>query len=67
MKAQAFSILDSLLFELGLDFLQDEPQDSPQLFVTTVLSVHCIKWVDSGCKENHFYSLPLGQAEGSIY
>ena len=22
---------------------------------------------DSGCKENHFYSLPFGQAEASIY
>ena len=21
----------------------------------------------SGCKENHFYSLPFGQAEASIY
>ena len=21
----------------------------------------------AGCKENHFYSLPLGQAEASIY
>ena len=24
-------------------------------------------WVLSGCKENHFYSLPFGQAEASIY
>ena len=22
---------------------------------------------DPGCKENHFYSLPFGQAEASIY
>ena len=22
---------------------------------------------ESGCKENHFYSLPFGQAEASIY
>ena len=22
---------------------------------------------DTECKENHFYSLPFGQAEGSIY
>ena len=24
------------------------------------------KWL-AGCKENHFYSLPFGQAEASIY
>ena len=25
------------------------------------------KTTESGCKENHFYSLPFGQAEASIY
>ena len=47
IKAQAFSVLDSLFFELGLDgsglgtnnFSQSESQDSPQLFVT--ISLHC--------------------------
>ena len=24
-------------------------------------------YLRSGCKENHFYSLPFGQAEASIY
>ena len=24
-------------------------------------------YLETGCKENHFYSLPFGQAEASIY
>ena len=27
----------------------------------------CLKFGRSGCKESHFYSLPFGQAEASIY
>ena len=26
-----------------------------------------VKPSDTGCKENHFYSLPFGQAKASIY
>ena len=25
------------------------------------------KWAEAGCKENHFYGLPFGQAEASVY
>ena len=27
----------------------------------------CVRLWKTGCKENHFYSLPFGQAEASIY
>ena len=36
-------------------------------FLTVVFSVVVVLLGVSGCKENHFYSLPFGQAKASLY
>ena len=43
--------------------------ETPGLFFTHFLCVcpHKFPCIVTGCKENHFYSLPFGQAEASIY
>ena len=48
---------------MHLDVPLDDIKEDTKYKLT---SQEIIAWLISGCKENHFYSLPFGQAEASI-
>ena len=48
---------------MQLDVPLDDIKEDTKYKLT---SQEIIAWLISGCKENHFYSLPFGQAEASI-
>ena len=62
------SLFDSLYVPLKVSMEKNNNHFINKMTYEQVILVTCSYcWSKSGCKENHFYNLPLGQAEAIIY